>query len=168
MIALVAAVALATVPSDTLSRSHAAAAPVVTPIGPGAAYRPSARRPVATCGTQQRFSVHLELFANRRAIVIPAGIGSCSDPVRTSTPTGVVEVARPGLDLGDLFRIWGRTLTARALLSFRSSEPVRAYVNGRLSPLAVSAIPLTAGAEIVLEIGGYVPPHRFFLFPKGP
>jgi hypothetical protein len=40
-------------------------------------------------------------------------------------------------------------------------------VNGRLASAPVSTIPLTAGAEIVLEIGGYVPPHRFFFFPKG-
>ena len=154
MIALVAALALAP-------------APVPTPIGPGPAYRPSAGRPVSVCGTDQRFSVHVELFANRRAIVIPAGIGGCADPARTQTPTGVVEVSRAGLVLGDLFRIWGRTLTAHRLLSFRSTAQVRAYVNGRPAARPAAAIPLSDGAEIVVEIGGYVRPHRSFLFPEG-
>jgi hypothetical protein len=29
----------------------------------------------------------------------------------------------------------------------------------------VGAIPLRNRRQIVLELGGYVPPHRFFLFP---
>ena len=137
------------------------------PIGPGPAYLPSAGRPVELCAGPAGFAVHLELFANRRAVVIPAGIGSCSDSARTRTPTGVFEVAHSGLVLGDLFRIWGQPLTAHRLLSFRSSTPVRAYVNGRAVGGLVSSIPLRPGAEIVVEIGGYVPPHAFFLFPKG-
>jgi hypothetical protein len=154
VIALVAALAL--VP-----------APVPTPIGPGPAYRPAAGRPVPVCRTDGRFSVHVELFANRRAIVVPAGIGGCSDAARTQTPTGVVEVSRAGLVLGDLFRIWGRTLSPHRLLSFRSTAPVRAYVGGRPAARPAAAIPLERGTEIVVEIGGYVPPHRSFLFPKG-
>lgn len=155
MIALVAALALAAGP-----------APVVTPIGPGPAYVPSAGKPVAGCPASSRFSVHLELFANRRAVVIPAGIGGCADSAMTQTPTGIVEVERGGLSVGDLFRIWGRPLSAHRLLSFRSSAPVRAYVNGRQVAGPASSVQLSKGAEIVLEIGGYVPPHRFFLFPK--
>jgi hypothetical protein len=152
---------------ELLAALALAGSPVPTPIGPGPAYRPSAGRPVASCKTKPRLAVHLELFANRRAIVIPAGIGGCSDAASTRTPTGVVELARSGLVLGDLFRIWGRPLTAHRLLTFRSSAGVRAYVNGRPAAAPVGSIPLTAGAEIVVEIGGYVPPHRFFLFPKG-
>jgi hypothetical protein len=30
----------------------------------------------------------------------------------------------------------------------------------------VARIPLARHAEIVLEVGGYVPPHRAFLFPR--
>jgi hypothetical protein len=167
VIALLVALAVVLELSDKVSLSIGAPTPIVTPIGPGPAYRPPAGRPVAVCRTQPRFAVHLELFANRRAIVIPAGIGGCSDPARTRTPTGVAEIARGGLVLGDLFRIWGQPLAAHRLLSFRSSAPVRAYVNGRAVSGSVSSIPLRPGAEIVVEIGGYVPPHAFFLFPKG-
>ena len=138
------------------------------PIGPTAAYRPAANRVFAgACPSGETFAVHLELFANQKAVVVPAGIGACSDPVRTRTPTGIVEVSsRAPRTVGDLFRVWGKPLGAHRLVSFRGS-PVRAYVNGRLVDGAVGSVPLTAGAEIVLEIGGYVPPHRFFLFPRG-
>ncbi len=148
------------------------------PIGPGPAYRPVAAaldgRPVAgrACVSGgRRFQVHLELYANRRVVIVPPGIGvaaGCSYPARTRTPTGVVEVTRGSrLDLGDLFRLWGQPLGAHRLASFRSTAPVRAYVGGRRVRGPVAGIRLEPGAEIVLELGGYVPPHRFFLFPKG-
>jgi hypothetical protein len=98
--------------------------------------------------------------------VIPAGIGSCADPLRTRTPTGVVELTRHGLVLGDLFRAWGQPLGTHTLLSFHSSGRVHVYVDGREESGAAAAIPLTPGAEIVVELGGYVPPHASFLFPR--
>jgi hypothetical protein len=96
---------------------------------------------------------------------VPQG---CSYPVRTLTPTGVVEVASSRrLTVGDLFRVWGQPLGPRRLGSFTAQSPVRAYVAGRLVHGPAASIPLTSGEEIVLEIGGYVPPHPSFLFPKG-
>ncbi len=144
----------------------AAAALTPTPIGPGAAYRPAAGRPLVACADHPVARVHLELFAHGRAIVIPAGIGACSDPVRTRTPTGIVELTRNQLSLGDLFRVWRRPLGARRLLSFRSRSPVRAYVDGRRVQTPVRAIALRPGAEIVVELGSYVVPHASFLFPR--
>jgi hypothetical protein len=148
------------------------------PIGPGPAYRPPAAvrdgRPVAghACRTGgARFRVHLELFAHRRVVIVPAGIGvtgACSYPARTRTPTGVVEVAEGSrLKLGDLFRIWGQPLGTHRLASFRSDAPVRAYVGGRPARGPVASIPLEPGAQIVLELGAYVAPHASYLFPKG-
>jgi hypothetical protein len=148
------------------------------PIGPGPAYRPAATardgRPVAghACVSGgRRFHVHLELYANRRVVIVPPGIGvasGCSYTARTRTPTGVVEVSRGArLDLGGLFRIWGQPLGAHRLASFRSSTAVRAYVGGRRVRGPVAGVRLEPNAEIVLELGAYVPPHRFFLFPKG-
>ena len=142
----------------------AAAVLTPTPIGPGPAYRPTAGPAAVACSDRPLARVHVELFANGRAIVIPAGIGACSDALRTRTPTGVVELRRPQLVLGDLFRVWGRTLDAHRLLSFRSTAPVRAYVDGR-RVRALRSVPLTPGAEIVVELGEYVPPHATFLFP---
>ncbi len=160
------------------------------PIGPGPRYVPPAApaavlagKPVgrlrcAAPGPTMR--VHVEVFANRRVVVLPAGIGvappssrvggavvarGCSYPLRTLTPTGIVEVARrAGLRLSDLFRIWGQPLGPYQVASFRSSAPVRVYVDGKLVRGPARSVPLTPHAEIVLELGGYVPPHPFFLF----
>jgi hypothetical protein len=49
------------------------------------------------------------------------------------------------------------------LLSFRS--PVGAWVGGKRWPGPAESIPLTPHAEIVVESGGYVRPHAFFVFP---
>ena len=62
------------------------ASPVPTPIGVGPAYHPlplapavRAAAPVAglSCrhGAGSRYGVHVELFANRRVVIVPAGIG---------------------------------------------------------------------------------------------
>lgn len=157
-------------------------APVPTPIGVGPAFHPPAlSRPVAAgrpvaglrCGGEgRRFGVHLELFAAGRVVIVPAGIGiaapwrrdgayvvsgRCSYPLRTREPTGVIEVSRPGLTLGDLFAVWGQRL----------GRYRRAYVGGRRRPGPLAAIPLRRHAEIVLETGPFVAPHAGFLFRKG-
>jgi hypothetical protein len=115
--------------------------------------------------------VHLELFAGRKVVIVPAGIGvdsGCRYPLSTAGPDGVVTVSRGrALTLGDLFRVWGQPLGPRSLAGFTSRTPVRAYVAGRRVNGSVSAIRLTPHAEIVLELGGFVPPHPFFLFPGG-
>jgi hypothetical protein len=144
------------------------------PIGVGARYHPAAPvrsgRPVGAlrCGKAHvRTAVHIELFAARRVIVVPSGIGrgpGCTYPLSTSTPTGVVRVGGTAT-LGDLFRIWGRPLGSRRLLSFPGH--VSAFVGGRRITGDPRAIRLAPHAQIVLEIGGYVPPHPSYLFPKG-
>jgi hypothetical protein len=129
------------------------------------------------------FQLHLELFANRRVVVVPAGIGvarplrvegasvvadGCTYPISTRGPAGIVDVARGvQLRLASLFSVWGERLGSHRLGSFRSSRVVRAYVGGRRFQGPPGSIPLTPHAEIVLELGGYVVPHRFFLFSTG-
>jgi hypothetical protein len=163
------------------------------PIGPGARYRPPAATATVAAGAPAgrfrcaasgaTFSVHVELFANRRVIAVPAGIGvaepfrttlgtvtpqGCSYPIKTLAPTGVVQVATgTRLTLGDLFRVWGQPLGSHRLASFTSRDPLRVYLGGRLVHRSASSLPLARGDEIVLELGGYVPPHSSFLFPKG-
>jgi hypothetical protein len=141
------------------------------PIGVGPRYHPTAG--VHAVGSLRcdaspaRFAAHVELFANRRVIVVPAGIGlapGCAYPVRTVAPTGVVRVARPAT-LGDLFRIWGRRLGPHRLLSFAGR--VEAFVGGRRVSGDPQRIPLTPHAQIVLEVGGHVAPHPSYVFPKG-
>lgn len=149
------------------------------PIGPGPRYRPPAKqldgRPIGAlrCVSGRAvFPVHLEVFVNRRVVIIPAGIGRtprCDYPLRTRTPTGVIEVARgTQATIGDLFRLWGQPLGDCRLASFRSSKPLRAYIAGRRVGGDVARVRLTPKAQIVVELGAYVPPHRSYLFPRLP
>ncbi len=144
------------------------------PIGHGARFHPGVRGPViGACRARlgPRYGVHVELFAANRVELIAAGIGvrapvrffegriaaaRCFGDLVTLEPTGVVLV-RPGarLTVGDLFRSWGQPLTGRA------------YVAGRPWRGEGGAIPLTRHAEIVLEVGPYVPPHATYTFPPG-
>jgi hypothetical protein len=169
--------------------------PIATPIGSGPRYHPPpapARvlrgEPVGAlrCGAAgRRFGVHLEVFARGRVVIVPAGIGvaaprtrvgafvrprGCSYPVRTLDPTGVVEARRgASLTLGRLFAVWGQPLSETRLAAFstRRGAPVRAYVGGRRWRGPVGAIPLLRHAQIVLELGRFIPPHRSFRFRSG-
>jgi hypothetical protein len=193
------AVALAACGSTSKSPDASATAPlpadyIPLPPGQGPRYRLPAvspavagRRPVAglTCrrtGGRRVFGIHLELYAHRRVLPVPAGIGiappqvrqgayvragACVYPLRTYEPTGVVVVdAGPtSYALGTLFAVWGQPLAANRLAGFRG--PVRAFVGGARWRGPVTAIPLTRHTEIVLEVGAPVLPHRTYLFPPG-
>lgn len=152
------------------------------PVGPGPRYTPPPRPASVTAGGPvgslhcaapgPAFRIHLELFADRKVVIVPAGIGvsaeGCAYPVRTHAPDGVVEVAAgSNLRLADLFRVWGQALDDRRLASFSSGGLVRAYVGGKLVHGPAGEIPLTRHTQIVLELGAYVPPHPFFLFAGG-
>lgn len=154
------------------------------PIGRGAAFHPPARGALpGACRSPlgRRDGVHVELFAANRVVLVAAGIGvrgplahsggritgaRCYGNLATLEPTGVVLI-RPGarLTLADLFRAWGRPLSARRLLSFRG--PVTVFVDGSRRSGAPGAVPLTRHAEIVLEVGPHVPPHPAYHFPPG-
>jgi hypothetical protein len=126
--------------------------------------------------------VHVELFAANRVLLVAAGIGTraprrrtegriaaarCYGTLTTLDPTGVVLVTRGSrLTIADLFRSWGQPLTAHRMASFRAAA-IRAFVNGRRHPGSVGQIRLRRHAEIVLEVGPYVPPHRAYRFPPG-
>jgi hypothetical protein len=166
--------------------------PVPTPIGVGPRFHPgptsaavAGSQPVGrfACGARVRRLVraHVEVFARKRVVIVPAGIGvarpfivrdgfvrraRCSYPLRTLEPTGVVELdaaLRP--TVGELFSVWGQRLGPSRLLSF--SGAVRAYVAGRPWRGDPRRIPLRRHSQIVLEVGGFVPPHRSYLFGPG-
>jgi hypothetical protein len=157
------------------------AAPIPTPIGVGPAFHPTAAsdavaagKPVGRfrcAGIRHLQRAHVEIFARGRVVIVPSGIGvararACTYAVRTNAPTGVVEFdASRRVTLGDLFAVWGRRLARDRLLTF--SGRVRAYVAAKRWRGPVQAIPLERHAEIVLEIGPYIPPHARFLFGPG-
>jgi hypothetical protein len=158
------------------------------PIGRGPRFQPAtvgtvSGRCSATLGAREQ--AHIELFGANRVVLLAAGIGTrsprrfsdgrlvgaaCFGNVVTLDPTGTVYF-RTGphrLTLGDLFDAWGQLLTTTRIASFSGTEPVRAYVNGRARGGNPRQIALTAGAEIVLEVGPHVPPHTHFPFPQKP
>ena len=94
--------------------------------------------------------------------------GRCRYPIWTDDPTGIVHVTT-GTDatLAQLFAVWGQPLGARRMCGFRSRRPVVAYVDGRRWRRDVRRVPLRAHAEIVVEIGRRVAPHRTYVFPRG-
>src|SRR5260221_340757 len=113
-----------------------AAAPIPTRIGSGPRYLlPAAPpslaqgRPVGRLGCSPdrgtRELAHVEVFADRRVLLLPARIGvapHCSYAVRTTQPTGVVEfVSRVHPTIGDLFAVWGQALSAHRIASFRGA-----------------------------------------------
>jgi hypothetical protein len=158
------------------------------PIGRGPRFRPPATGPViGRCHRRLglRYGVHVEVFAADRVVLIPAGMGtrpprtfsagrisaaSCFGELVTLEPTGVVLV-RPGARLftGDLFRAWGQSLSRGRLLSFRARSGTRiaVFVGGRRWPGRPESVPLVRHAEIVLEVGPFVPPHPSYTFPPG-
>jgi len=109
--------------------------------------------------------MHLELFANGFAVIVPARIGirssSCRAHVWTRDPTGVVELDAPAT-LGRLFAIWGQPLGRRRLLGFHGA--VSLFRNGVRVRGDPGSLALRDGDEVVVEIGGYVPPHRSYRF----
>lgn len=155
--------------------------PIVTrPIGVGPAFQLPARGSAAASGALIRglgcsagdlsgpLVAHLEIFALRRTLVIPAGIGvlrgRCRYPVRTLVPTGLIVADRAGLTLADLFAIWGQPLRRGRLAGF--SGPIVAFVGGRRVRGDVGHIPIRHHAQIVVEVSGYVPPHARYVFPR--
>lgn len=160
----------------------------VRPVGTGPRFQPPADGPVSgRCERSPgpRSGVHVEVFADDRVVLLPAGIGTrpplsvlngritsarCYGALVTLDPTGLVLV-RPGtrLTLGALFRSWGQPLSRTRLASFRAPKgaSVAVFVNGRPWHDAPGAVPLTPHAEIVLEAGPYVPPHPSYTFPRG-
>lgn len=177
---------------DAVEERGAGLPPGVARIGTTPAHRPGglsaasrSARTVGelTCARERRrvLTVHLELFAHGEVVVVPAGIGvapprvrdgayvrggSCRYPLWTEEPTGLVDAARAGLTLGDLFAIWGRPLGEDRLAGFRA--PVRAWLGGRRWPRDPRAIPLTRHAQIVVQAGApVVTPHAAYRFPPG-
>ena len=151
---------------------------VPTPIGVGPRYRPQPglHAPCVAGPLSGAHRVHVELFANRRVVIVPAAIGlrgarfqlgrvesaGCRARLRTTDPTGVVDFDG-GATLGDLFAVWGEPLGPRALVSFRG--PVSVFRNGVRVDGDPRRVVLRGGDELVLEVGGFIPPHRSYRFP---
>jgi hypothetical protein len=95
----------------------------------------------------------------------------CFGAIVTLDPTGVVFVRRGShATVSELFRAWGQPLSPLRVASFHAKPAGRvvAFVDGRRSDLSPGSVPLAKHAEIVVEVGPYVPPHRSFSFAPIP
>jgi hypothetical protein len=151
---------------------------VPTPIGVGPRYHPppGIHAPCAPGSLRGAARVHVELFANRRVVIVPAAIGlrgahfslgrvtsaRCRAPLWTTDPSGVVSLAGPAR-LGDLFTVWGEPFGPNRLVSFHGT--VSLFRNGLPVRGDPRRLALRDGDELVLEVGGFVPPHRSYRFP---
>jgi hypothetical protein len=170
-------------------------APRPVPAGHGAAFRLPPRGGSAARGRRiggavcradvgPRVQAHLELFARGRVVPVPPGIGiapplrrdgayvragRCSYPLRTTEPTGLIELRpRRGATLGELFAIWGQPLSRTRLGPFRAAagQHVRAYLDGARWRADPRAIPLRRHAQVALALGPPVPVHARYAFPR--
>jgi hypothetical protein len=180
--ALVAAAAACAAPA------HGQSAFEPVPIGPGPEHQPPARWPLAGAAAfrglrgdiHSGIRIHVELFANRLVVVVPGGIGVSGGrttlygfitdapwraPAWTLFPGGVIHLAGPGMRLGDVFAVWGQPFGPDRLLGFTGR--VRTFVNGAEIRGDPAAIGLHDRDQVVVEIGGHVPPHPSFTFRPG-
>jgi hypothetical protein len=107
--------------------------------------------------TAFRASVHVDAFADRARITVPAGIGvlaSCRYWVHTDADDGVVRITSPvrrRFTLGDLFDSWNAPLTRERALGF--GQRLRVFVDGRRVGGDPRRIALVDRREIALVIG---------------
>ena len=123
-----------------------------------------------TAGRVADSAAHVELFAHGRALLIPVGVGvghGCRRSLWTTEPTGVIHMSGGEATLGRLFAIWGQPLSHNRLAGFTAAGPVRVYVDGVRIHEPPQSVALRPHSEVVVELGGYVPPHRFYIFPEG-
>jgi hypothetical protein len=135
---------------------------------PTIAHTPPAREPLrCTDGPPARARAHVELFRDGDIVVVPAGIGirggrrdgayvrgSCRAALWTEEPTGLVLMARPAT-LGALFATWRRPLPR-----------ARGWLDGRPWRGALARLPLSDGAQVVVQEGSPLAPvHAAYTFP---
>jgi hypothetical protein len=120
-----------------------------------------------SCDAQegQRIHIHQRLLivVRGKEMPIPQYIGipqgaRCIYWVHTHTPDGIIHIEAPSdrsFTLGDFFAVWGQPLDRKhvATAQVKRRESLRAWVNGVLYKGDPATIPLTAHADIVIQIG---------------
>lgn len=135
------------------------------------------------CGTMEYATLHvhshLAIFNNGKQIQIPQYIGfapsltgGCLYWIHTHDASGIIHLEAPDIapkqggpyTLGMLFDIWGQPLQRGNVAGLTGL--VTAYVNGTKYDGDLSAIPLGAHQQIVLEVGNPTPPPNYAFPPN--
>ena len=120
-----------------------------------------------SCDAQegQRIHIHqhLAIYDHGKAVVIPQYIGipqaaRCIYWLHTHTPDGIIHVEAPmdrSFTLGDFFAVWGQPLDRKHAGSVvtRKNSSIRVWLNGTRYTGDPAKIPLTAHADIAIQVG---------------
>lgn len=123
-----------------------------------------------SCDAQegQRIHIHqhLVILDHGKAVDIPPNVGQpagkrCIYWLHTHTPDGFIHVEAPldrSFTLGDFFTVWGQPLSRATAASahLAKGESMKVWVDGKPFAGDPRTIPLTAHADIVIQVGG---PH---------
>src|SRR5438477_1202598 len=124
---------------------------------------------------------HLSIFDRGMQVQVPAFLGMASQSptsgclywIHTHDYSGIIHVEAGSAispnggnyTLGNFFDIWGQPLSRTQVAVFKG--PVTAFVNGSQYNGDLTAIPLRAHQQIVLEVGTPVVPPPNYTFPLG-
>ena len=167
--------------------------PVAPPLGlPASTARVAKGEAGIKCERNERLAfhvhVHLTAFVNGKPRRIPAGIGiwptlqaqsgrvgqfavthgECLSWLATHFPDGIIHVEAPfkrSFTLGDFFDVWGQPLGSNVVGS--AHGPVVAIVNGSVWTANPRLIPLSAHAQIQLEVGRPLVAPEKIKYPGG-
>jgi hypothetical protein len=122
----------------------------------------------------QRIHIHqrLVILDHGKPVAIPANVGQpairqCIYWLHTHTPDGFIHVEAPldrSFTLGDFFAVWGQPLskTVASTAHLAKGESQKVWVNSEPFTGDPRTIPLTAHADIVIQIGPpYAKPAKF-------
>jgi hypothetical protein len=129
-----------------------------------------------SCDAQegQRIHIHqhLVIIDHGKTVDIPPRVGQptakrCIYWLHTHTPDGIIHIEAPkdrSFTLGDFFMVWGQPLTRSTVARARAAkrESLRVWVNGKRYSGDPRSVPLTAHADIVIQVGPpFVKPVAF-------
>jgi hypothetical protein len=120
-----------------------------------------------SCDAQegQRIHIHkhLVILDHGQAVAIPQYIGipaaaRCIYWLHTHTPDGIIHIEAPkdrSFTLDDFFAVWGQPLGRKhvATAETKKGESTRVWLNGAPYTGDPGKIPLTAHADIVIQVG---------------
>jgi hypothetical protein len=114
-------------------------------------------------GNRIHIHQHLLILDHGKPVPVPLDVGrpasgECLYWLHTHTPDGVIHIESPAnrtFTLGDFFAIWNQPLTTTRAASAAAGrgEKLKTWLDGKPYAGDPAKIPLTAHADIVIEVG---------------